>query len=362
MVSIAGVGDAFPGDYHRQGALLQRLREAWNPAAEDAEKLTQLFRNCGVEGRHIALPLADYQRPRALGENMQAWMRIGEEIGAAATERALDRAGLGPRDIDVLVFVSVTGLGTPSIDARLTNRLGFRSDVRRIPIFGLGCVAGASGLALGAEMAARSPRSVVLVLSVELCSLTFRFDDRSGANMVAAGLFGDGAAAVVLVGADRRAEGPAVVATRSVFYPDTEDAMGWDISERGFRLVLSPRVPALVRRHVAANVDDFLRDQGLARRDIHAWISHGGGPKVLSAIEETLELPGEALRLSRQRLRAVGNISSASVLHTLGQTQNGSRPPDGALCLLMAFGPGFCAELVLLRWPGAVATTARARA
>jgi alkylresorcinol/alkylpyrone synthase len=349
---VAGVGDAFPGSYHPQQDLLDSLRESWGTAV-DVGKLAQLFRNSRVEGRHIALPLEEYRRPRTLGENMQAWMHFGTEIGERAVGQALAAAGLVPADVDTILFVSVTGLATPSMDVRLANRLGFRPQVRRIPIFGLGCVAGAAGLALGAEIAARRPQSVVLVLSVELCSLTFRLDDRSGANMVAAGLFGDGAAAVVLVGAERAAGGPEIVATRSILYPDTEDAMGWDLSQDGFRLILSPRVPALVARHIGGNVDGFLRDHGLGRDDIGTWISHPGGPRVLAAIQEALDLPAGALGMSWDRLRAVGNLSSASVLHTLKQTLNGARPPGDSLGLLMAFGPGFCAELVLLRWPSA---------
>jgi alkylresorcinol/alkylpyrone synthase len=353
LVRIAGIGEAYPGQYHRQEKLLAVLRDLWGDDGADPAKLAALFRNCSVDGRHVALPLEEYLRPRTFGESNKAWMAIGEEIGAVAVERALDAAGLGVEDVDALVFVSVTGLGTPSLDARLANRLRFRSTLTRIPIFGLGCVGGAASLARGADLARVDGRGVVLVLSVELCSLTFRPDDRSGANLVAAGLFGDGAAAVVLVGNGRIATGPQVVASRSVFYPDTEEVMGWEISESGFRLVLSPRIPQMVRENLRNDVDRFLGDHGLTRADVSFWMCHTGGPKVLSAIQETLDLPPGALDVSWERLRSVGNVSSASVLQVLKRTIDTRRPPAGTHGMLLAFGPGFCSELVLLQWPGA---------
>lgn len=351
MAMIGGVGEAFPNHYYRQDEIRAALETIWQGKDVDTRRIARIHAHTGVDGRHLALPLQDYQGRSTWGDNNSAWMRIGEELGEKAIRQALDRAGLGVGDVDTFVFVSVTGLATPSLDARLMNRLALPATVRRIPIFGLGCVAGAASLARCADLVQPHARGVALLLSVELCSLTFQRDDLSGANIVATGLFGDGAAAVVVVGRERPARGPAIVDTRSVFYPDSEDAMGWNISEQGFRLVLSPRVPDLIRSNLRGDVDRFLHDHGLKRSDIRYWLSHTGGPKILSAIQECLELPQDALALSWEQLRTAGNVSSASVLQVLNMAMQQHRPADGGYGLLMALGPGFCNEMVLLRWP-----------
>jgi alkylresorcinol/alkylpyrone synthase len=254
--------------------------------------------------------------------------------------------------VDALFFVTVTGVATPSIDARLMNRLALPSRVKRVPIFGLGCVAGAAGVARAADYLRGHPGEVAVLLSVELCSLTLQREDLSVPNLIASGLFGDGAAAVVLVGSDRQTGGPRVVDSRSIFYPDTERVMGWEVSEQGFKIVLSAEVPEMVRRHLRGDVDAFLAAHGLARDDISVWISHPGGPKVLEAMQESLELPDEALESAWKTLREVGNLSSTSVLLVLEQTL-ASPPAPGSWGLMSAMGPGFCSELVLLRWGAA---------
>jgi len=249
-----------------------------------------------------------------------------------------------------LYFVTVTGVATPSVDARLMNRLGLPARVKRVPIFGLGCVAGAAGVARAGDYLRAFPDHVAVLLSVELCSLTLQREDLSVPNLIASGLFGDGAAAAVLVGADRPATGPRVVDSRSVFYPDTEGVMGWEVSGGGFKIVLSAEVPEMVSRFLRRDVDAFLGDHGLIRSDIATWISHPGGPKVLSAMQEALELPDEALELSWRTLREIGNLSSTSVLMVLKETLEECRPEPGSWGVMSAMGPGFCSELVLLRW------------
>jgi alkylresorcinol/alkylpyrone synthase len=211
-------------------------------------------------------------------------------------------------------------------------------------------VAGAAGVARAADYVRAFPDQVAVLLSVELCSLTLQPQDLSIPNLIATGLFGDGAAAVVVVGEGRPAGGPEIVATRSVFYPDSERVMGWDISEKGFGIVLSAEVPEVVRRHLRGDVDAFLAEHGLRRGDIASWVCHPGGPKVLEAMEEALELPAEALALTWESLREVGNLSSTSVLLVLADTLDSRRPPPGSWGVLLAMGPGFCSELVLLRW------------
>lgn len=246
--------------------------------------------------------------------------------------------------MSALFFVSVTGIASPSIDALLINRMGLSPNIRRVPVFGLGCVAGAAGISLAADYVRAYPQRVAALVSVEICSLTVQRDDLSVANLISACLFGDGAAAVILAGSERDLPGPEIVATRSVFYPGTEGLMGWDISEKGFRIVLSAEVPEMVRRHLANDVDEFLGSLQLGRKDIGSWILHTGGPKVLEATEEALGLKNRELDVSWEALRKTGNLSSASVLVVLEEVMMQRRPDPGTFSLLAAMGPGFCSD------------------
>lgn len=348
---IESVGKAFPPNYYDQEALLESLGSVWSKRIFNQDRLESLHRNVLVGGRHLALPLAEYEeRVTSWGAANDAWIEVAQEIGAAAVREAMAKAGLSLAEIGCLIFVSVTGVATPSIDARLMNRLELPSGVRRVPIFGLGCVAGAAGISRAADYVKAYPDQVAVLLSVELCSLTLQLQDLSIANLISSGLFGDGAAAAVIVGEERSATGPRVRASRSIFYRDTERIMGWDISDKGFQVVLSAAVPEVVRDHLRPDVDQFLADQGLTRRDISSWVAHPGGPKVLEAMEEALEVPREALSVTWQSLREIGNLSSASVLMVLEETMAHHRPEPGSLGLLLALGPGFCSELVLLEW------------
>jgi alkylresorcinol/alkylpyrone synthase len=352
-LKIAGVGKAFPPNYYDQETLLAALRERWADRHFNTERLERLHQNVLVGGRHLALPIEEYAGLTTWGKANDAWIRVAQEVGAAAVLEALERAGLSPADVDALIFVTVTGVATPSIDARLMNRLGLPPRVKRMPIFGLGCVAGAAGIARAADYVKGFPDQVAVLLSVELCSLTLQPEDLSIPNLIASGLFGDGAAAVVVTGEDRPAgetSGPRIVATRSVFYPDSERVMGWDISETGFKIVLSGDVPVVAREKLRPDVDAFLADQGLTRADIGSWVCHPGGPKVLEAMQESLELPPGALDVTWRSLREVGNLSSTSVLLVLEETLANHRPPPGSYGMLLAMGPGFCSELVLLQW------------
>lgn len=352
---IAAVGSALPPHQYDQETLLAAFRRHWAKRHHNLARLEQLHRNVLVGGRHLALPIEEYEGLETWGQANDAWIRVAQEVGAEAIGTALARAGLGPGDVDTLITVSVTGVATPSLDARLVNRLGLNPRVKRLPVFGLGCVAGAAGVARAADAVRAFPGEVAVLLSVELCSLTLQLQDLSIPNLIASGLFGDGAAAVVVAGAERVLPdavdpGPRVVASRSVFYPDTEQVMGWDISERGFQIVLSAQVPEVVRDHLRADVDQFLADHGLVRDDVASWVCHPGGPKVLEAMAESLELPDGALDVTWRSLREVGNLSSTSVLMVLEETMASHRPEPGAPGMLLALGPGFCSELVLLEW------------
>lgn len=349
-MKIASVGRAFPPHYYDQEILLQALEKRWAGQIWNRDRLSRLHRNVLVGGRHLALPIEEYEGLTSWGKANDAWIRVAQEVGGAAVMDALERAGLTPGDVDAMFFVTVTGVATPSIDARLINRLKLPSRLKRYPIFGLGCVAGAAGIARAADYVRAYPDQVAVLLSVELCSLTLQAEDLSIPNLIASGLFGDGAAAVVVAGADRPAAGPRIVATRSIFYPDSEHVMGWDISESGFKIVLSADVPKVVDEHVRADVDSFLEEQALTRADISSWICHPGGPKVLEAMQGALEVPESALELTWRSLREVGNLSSTSVLLVLADTLENHRPPPGSWGMLLAMGPGFCSELVLLQW------------
>jgi alkylresorcinol/alkylpyrone synthase len=243
-------------------------------------------------------------------------------------------------------------VAAPSIEARIAGRLGLRPDVKRVPMFGLGCVAGAAGIARVHDYLRGAPADVAVLLSVELCSLTMQNGDDSTANLVASGLFGDGATAVVAVGDDvalRDHSGPRVLDSRSHLYPGTQRTMGWDVTAGGLKIVLDANVPELVHEYVGTDVRGFLADHQLQVEDVAAWVCHPGGPKVIEAIQDVLGLGPDALELTWRSLAEVGNLSSSSVLHVLRDTID-KRPPPGTPGLMMAMGPGFCSELVLLRW------------
>ncbi len=347
---VRAVGRALPRNYVDQETLIGLFREHWGKEHFNLARLEDIHRATRVGGRHLALPVEEYPRLGGFGRRNAAWLEAGLEVGERAVRDGLERAGLAPRDVDHLFFVTVTGVATPSLDARLVNRLGLRPDVKRTPVFGLGCVAGAAGLARVSDTLRAFPQDVAVMLSVELCSLTLQKEDLSVANVVASGIFGDGAAAAVLSGGGRGGSGPRVLATRSVFYPDTEWVMGWDVVDGGFRVVLSAKVPEIARSVVGRDVDAFLGGRGLDRSRIRHWAVHTGGPRVLEAFEQALGLPRSAVELSWRSLREVGNLSSASVLFVLADLLASGEARPGDLGLLLAMGPGFSSELVLLEW------------
>ena len=349
---ILAVGRALPRHFADQETLIAALEAAWAREHFNAGRLAEIHRAALVSGRHLALPMSEYAALHGFRERNDAFLRVGLEVGEAAVRDGLSRAGLAASDVDHLVFVTVTGVATPSLDARLVNRLGMKLSVKRTPIFGLGCLGGAAGLARAADVLRAFPGETAVVLSVELCSLTIQKDDLSVANVVATGLFGDGAAAAVLAGGARPVSRPAprVLATRAVFYPDTEWVMGWDVVDTGFKVVLSAKVPEVIEARIGADVDRFLADHGLDRGRIRHWVAHTGGPKVLQAFERALGIGGDRTARSWRSLREVGNLSSASVLFVLADLLDSGEAREGDLGLLAAMGPGFSAEMLLLRW------------
>lgn len=357
MSLIAAVHGVLGPHGYPQDVITEAFAAVVAPDGGSREVIQRIHKATGVEHRYLALPLDEYPLLDGFGAANDAFIRVGLDLAEAAVRGALDAAGLAAGDVDMVMTTTVTGMAVPTVEARLVPRLGLRPDVKRVPVFGLGCVAGAAGIARVHDYLVGHPDDVAVLLSVELCSLTVQRDDASMANIVASGLFGDGAAAVVMVG-ERRAQsmgltGPVVLASRSRMYPDTERTMGWDIGGSGFRIVLSPGVADVITANLGGDVDAFLGDHALTRDDIGTWVCHPGGPRVLEAMESTLDLHDGQLDVTWRSLAAIGNLSSSSVLHVLADTLagRGVDPPEaGSPGVLMAMGPGFCAELVLVRW------------
>ena len=344
--SIAAVAVKFPPNRYTQDEAIGALTDFGGP------EFRRFALSSGVEFRNTALPLSRYAQLSGFTEANDAYVEIALDLAEQAFLAALDEAKVKPSEVDIVFSTTVTGLAVPTLEARLAARVGLRPDVKRVPLFGLGCVAGAAGTARMHDYLRAFPDQVAALLAVELCSLTIQRKDNSVANLVATSLFGDGAAAVIAKGANRAAAGrpgPRVLATRSRIYPDTEEVMGWRIGTDGFRIVLSVDVATITEKYLGEDVRGFLADHGLTPEDVSTWVCHPGGPRVIEAVENVLDLPGNALDHTRNSLRNNGNLSSVSVLDVL-RANIADPPPAGSFGLMIAMGPAFCSELVLLAW------------
>jgi alkylresorcinol/alkylpyrone synthase len=348
MPRIAAVVPVLPAYRYTQAEITAELAPLITHQKSHRAVMERMHANSGISTRYTALPLERYRDLGGFRESNEIFVEVATELTGRALSAALDQAGLAPTDVDYVIFTSVTGISAPSIDALLVSRLGLRPDVKRLPSYGLGCVAGAAGIARVNDYLVGHPGEVGVLLAVELCSLTLQRGDSTMANFVATGLFGDGAAAVVMVGDDRAQPGPSVVDTRSFTYPDSEGVIGFTVGGTGFEIVLTAEVADVITRHFPGNAAGFLADNGLGVGDVDVWLAHPGGPRVLEAFADSLRLSDEALALSHASLAEVGNLSSAAVLHVLAK---GFDQPADSRGLLFAVGPGVTAEFVLLEWP-----------
>lgn len=324
--------------------LLQRLF-----AQEDPELVRRLAQNSGVATRHLVLPPEEILRLGRFGQRNDCYQEHAGALAATAARRALARAGVPAERVDVVVDVSCTGIAIPALDVDLAERLPLRPNVRRVPITESGCAAGALALGLAGELAARG--CTVLVTAAELSSLTLVQGDRSRTNLVASLLFGDGAAAALVLPERAGPAAPRIAASGSHLFPGTRWAMGFEVSEDGLRIVLNKELPDLLQGQLRPVVERFLAAHGRSPADVGLHLVHPGGRRVLEVYRELFRLSGDALRHSEEALRRYGNLSSASILAVLDLAlAAGTRPPPGQDALVLAFGPGLSAEMLLLRW------------
>ena len=350
MSRIAAVTSALPSHRHLQADLAAATADlcALPPARRDL--LNRLYSNAGVRTRHTVLPLTGYRRLEGVDRTNDVYLEHAVELGGRAVDSALRQAGVRAEDVDLFVTTSVTGLSVPSLDARLAPRLGMRPDVKRVPMFGLGCVGGAAGLARIHDYLRAWPDHTAVLLAVELCSLNVPLVEATVPDLVVSALFGDGAGAVVVRGSGPEAaagSGVRILATRSELCPDTHDVLGWRLGPHGFRIVLTAELAEVVERELGGVVKRFLADHGLQVPDVAAWVVHPGGPKVIDAVRDSLELPEGRVATARAALAEAGNLSSASIVHVLGKELAAPDAGPGPI-VVVGLGPGVSIELLLL--------------
>ena len=347
-VTIAATAIATPPNILSRDLVKQYIGGVFQLSGRRLEAILEVVENSQIDRRYSIFPVDYLIEPRPLTQTSGEYREHAISLSRTVAQQALDKAGLTPRDIDMIVTVSCTGVMIPSVDAYLAHDMGFRPDVRRLPITELGCAAGAAGLTRAWEYVRAYPDATVLLIAVELPSLTFQRKDFSQANLISAILFGDGAAAAVITG--RSASGPAIIASDSYLFPDSIGAMGFDLGDTGFHIVLAKEVPQLIRDRIGGLVDAFLAKHSLCRSDIKPWVLHPGGQKLLAYMQQELGMCPCQVAPSWNVLRDYGNLSSASVLFVLDQWISGGRVKAGEHGLLAAFGPGFSAEMLLLQW------------
>ena len=346
--AIAGTATALPAHTLTRDSVKLYMERVFGLEGRRLDAMMAVIDNARVDQRRAIFPVEYIVERRPLAQTTIEYQEHAIRLGHDAAEACLRRAGMSARDVDMIITVSCTGFMIPSLDAHLINLMGFRSDVRRLPVTELGCAAGAMALSRAWEFVRAFPAKTALIIAVELPTLTFQRDDPSQANLISCVLFGDGAAAALVTG--RRTNGLHIVDAETYTFPQSLDAMGFDLRDTGFHIVLSKDVPQLIRDRIADLVDRFVARSGLTRRDIAAFLLHPGGQKLLSYVEEELGLTAHDTRLSWEVLREYGNLSSATILFILHKWLTQGAMDAGDYALAAAFGPGFSAELLLMQW------------
>ncbi|MDD4588455.1 MAG: 3-oxoacyl-[acyl-carrier-protein] synthase III C-terminal domain-containing protein [Heliobacteriaceae bacterium] len=346
MPRITAIGTAVPEYIVDQRQARQFSRQLFAGALGDIDRLLNVFARTNIKKRHFCRPPEWFAQEHSFPEKNRLYIENGIKLGVQAVENCLHQAGLSPREVDCLIFVSTTGIATPTLDVHIANQLGFKRQVRRIPIWGLGCAGGTAGISRAFEQAALAPGRQVVVLALELCGLTFIPADHSKSNLIATALFGDGAAAALV---SSQAAGPRIIGGDSILWPGTPEVMGWEVTDAGLKVIFSRDIPAIVRKHLRPVVDEFLAGYDLTVRDISRFIPHPGGTKVIEAYQEAFGFTPEMTLAARSVLENYGNMSSATVFFVLAEIL-ADPPPAGSFGLMVSLGPGFAAELALLRW------------
>jgi alkylresorcinol/alkylpyrone synthase len=349
VATIAGSATAVPPHVLSREVVKNGIGRVFSLDGGRLDAIQEVVDNSAIDQRYSVFPPEYTIEPRPLAQTAIEYQEKSVELGLQVAERALAQADMNPTDVDMLITVSCTGIMIPSLDAHIATIMGFRPDVRRLPITELGCAAGAAGLAHTWEYISAFPDRTALLISVEIPTLTFQRRDISQANLISAVLFGDGAAGIVVTGRD--VPGPRILASECFLFPNSLTAMGFDLRDSGLHIVLSKDVPEIIRERVKDLAQGFLAKQGLRQEDISAFLLHPGGQKLLSYMQSELGLSRADTEVSWDILRRYGNLSSASVLFILNEWLVQKEMPSGSYGLLMAFGPGFTAEMILLQWP-----------
>lgn len=353
MPKVTAVGTAVPPHALTQESTREYAGQHFSRGIRDIQRLISVFDNVQIRRRFFCVPLDWFGHDHNFSERNDLYIEWAEKLSLESARSCLQKAKLEPGQIDHLVFVSTSGMSTPSIDARLINRLGFGKHIRRTPIFGLGCAGGAAGLSRCWELTKGSPRQRILLVAVELSSLTFQCNDFSKSNLVASALFADGAAAAVISGDELGDGGVEIVDTQSTIWPQTLDVMGWNFSQTGLQVIFSRSIPHLLKQHIKHNIERLLSLHKLSLESISHYVIHPGGAKVLQSFEESLGLTNGLLDNSRWILENYGNMSSPTMLFILDRLLCSRKARPGEYGISAAFGPGFSSELLLLRWGAA---------
>jgi len=343
---IKAVGTAVPKYALPQKEIKQFVANVFRSHVENIDRLLPIFENSCIKVRYLSQPLEWYATPHSFSEANRIFEQVALDLAEKAALQAMNRGNVKPMDIGMVVFVTSTGIATPTLDAKLIQRLGLSSHTGRLPIWGLGCGGGAAGLARASELAHSIPEKIVLLVTVELCSLTFQRNDYSKSNVVGTSIFADGAAAALIA---MEGEGPAVLGNYSTLFPNSEDIMGWELVETGLKVRFSRDIPSIVRRYLPNLLQNACGKWDIDQAEIGHYVVHPGGTKVLEAYHESLHLKKEQLSQAYEVLMDYGNVSSASILFVLEKFLTATLPTDD-YGVMLALGPGFSAEQVLFKW------------